>query len=230
MNTSRWEEANLRLRRNLRRRERRINAFDIARNKSILDYGCGDGLDLKIFKKLGYENIAGLDNSEDYVSRVGSEFKVYLADACNTGLPSHSFDVVFINGVLHHLNVYDALKEVKRILRVGGELCIQEPGNSPAREMLDLLTFMVPFGYLRRRRIAAVEERDTYKGWLRLEPLFSSILQKFGFGVVFYRRLLITIMVKCVSKDDIKCVDELDMSQLEPQTDSTSESIIKERC
>lgn len=199
MNTKRWEEANLGLRRSLKRRKKRIIDFNIAKHKSILDYGCGDGLDLRLFRELGYNNIAGLDNSEDYVSRIRTEFDAYQVDACNTGLPDNSFDVVFINGVLHHLNVYDALKEVKRILKVGGELCIQEPGNSIARGLLDILTFVVPFGYLKRRRIAAKEERDTYKSWLKLEPAFLAILREFGFQIVFYRKLLITIMVKCIS-------------------------------
>jgi ubiquinone/menaquinone biosynthesis C-methylase UbiE len=200
MNTNRWEEANLRLRRNLRRREKRISYFNIAKHKLILDYGCGDGLDLEVFRKLGYGRIAGLDNSESYISRIADQYRTYLADACNTGLPTNSFDVIFINGVLHHINVYDALKEVKRILKIGGELCIQEPGNSIARYVLDLLTYVVPFGYLKRRRIAAIEERETYKRWLELEPSFLKILRSYGFEVVFYKRLLITVMVKCISR------------------------------
>ena len=227
MDIDKWEEANLRLRRNLRRRENRIKLFNIAYDKSVLDYGCGDGLDLRIFRKLGYNNVVGLDNSEDYLARIENEFNVYLADACNTGLPSGSFDVVFINGVLHHLNVYDALWEVKRILKIGGELCIQEPGNSIAREILDFLTLFVPFGYLKRRRIAAIEEEKTYESWLKLEPFFLSILREFGFEVVLYRKLLITVMVKCISRDYVTSGDESALPQFELQTDSTCESIVK---
>lgn len=200
MDVYRWEEANLRLRRNLKRREKRIIAFNIEKHKSILDYGCGDGLDLEIFRKLGYDNIAGLDNSESYISSISGEYRTYLADACHTGLPDSYFDVIFINGVLHHLNVFDALHEVKRILKVGGELCIQEPGNGIAREILDFVTYAVPFGYLERRRIAAIEEKKTYEQWMKLEPFFLSILKRFGFEVVFHKKLLITMMVKCVSK------------------------------
>jgi len=35
---------------------------------------------------------------------------------------------------------------------------------------------------------------------LNLEPSFLSTLKDHGFEVVFYRKLLITVMVKCVSK------------------------------
>ena len=199
----RWEEAYLGQRRSLRRREKRIKAFNIDKNKSILDYGCGYGLDLKIFRKLGYRNIAGLDRSEDYISKLRQEFKVYLADACNTGLPSDSFDVVFINSTLHHLDIHNALREIKRILKVGGELCLIEPRDTFARKILDLITLnpiIASFGYLKRRRITLLEEWETYRNWLKQQPSLISILKEYGFEVVFHKKLLVTIMVKCISK------------------------------
>jgi len=201
----RWEEANLGVRRNLRRRERRIKALDIEKSKSILDYGCGDGLNLKIFRKLGYNRIYGLDRSEGYLSKLRREFKVYSADACDTGLPPKSFDVVFTDSVLHHLDIHDALREVKRILKVGGEFCFIEPRDTFAREVLDFATLnpiLASFCHLKSRRITLMEERETYENWSKQQPFLISILEKSGFEVVFYRKLLMTIMAKCVSKGE----------------------------
>jgi len=209
---NRWEKANLEQRRNLRRRERRIKVFNIDKNKSILDCGCGDGLDLVVFKELGYSNIAGLDTSQDYISRIKDEFKVYLADVCDTGLPSKSFDVVFIDSAFHHFDLHGALEEIKRILKVGGELCFIEPRDSLARKIGDYITLspiLAPFGYLKKRRITLIDERETYDNWLKQQPFLISTLKEFGFRIIFHEKLLINIMVKCVSIDEMASSDSL---------------------
>jgi len=204
MNKNKWEKAYLGQRRNLWRRERRIKIFNIDRSKSILDYGCGDGLDLIIFRKLGYKKIAGLDHSEDYLSKIRAQFKVYLGDACDTGIPSQSFDAIFIDSALHHFDLPRALKEIRRILKVGGELCFIEPSDTFARKLLDSAT-LCPlfsfFGYLRKRRITLIEERNIYNNWLKQQPFLLTMLRKFGFRVVFCQKRLITIIVKCVLEE-----------------------------
>ena len=200
---NKWEAAYLYQRRNLSRREKRIKLFNIRKDKSILDYGCGDGLDLSIFKKLGYKKIFGLDNSKDYLSKIENEFKVYLADGCDTGLPSESFDVVFVNSTLHHVDLNKALKEIKRILKNGGELCLIEPRATVARKILDFATvcpFCASFGYLKKRRVTLTEERETYYNWLRQQPFLIKILEKFGFRIVFNKGGLATVMIKCISQ------------------------------
>ena len=200
---NKWEAAYLYQRRNLRRREKRIKLFNIDKDKSILDYGCGDGLDLIIFRNLGYSNIAGLDNSKDYLAKIKAEFKVHLADACDTGLPSNSFDVVFVNSTLHHVDLNKALKEIKRILKNGGELCLIEPRATVARKILDFATLCpicASFGYLKKRHVTLLEERETYYNWLRQQPFLITILEKSGFRVVFNKGGLATVMVKCVAQ------------------------------
>jgi SAM-dependent methyltransferase len=203
MNIKRWEEAHLGQRRSLRRREKRIKLFNIDENKSILDCGCGDGLDLMVFKRLGYKNIAGLDTSEDYLSRIKNEFKVFQADICDTGLPTDSFDVVFIDGAFHHFDYYRALQEIKRILKFGGELCLIEPRATLARKILDFITLspiLAPFGYLKKRRISLIEEREMYETWLRQQPFLISMLERFKFRVIFRKETWSTIIVKCLSQ------------------------------
>lgn len=203
VNVKRWEEANLKYRRNLAIRERRIRLFNIQKHKSILDFGCGDGLNLKIFRKLGYTNIYGLDKSESYISKLRQEFKVYLADACDTGLPSKSFDVIFIDSVLHHLEMEHAFKEIKRILKNGGELCFIEPRNNLARRVLDFITLSpvsASFGPLKNRRVTLIEEHETYENWSKQQSFLVPVLNKFGFRIIFRRKFFITMVVKCLLK------------------------------
>ena len=57
----------------------------------------------------------------------------YSVDNCeSTKFKSESFDLVFGSGILHHLNLNIALKEINRILKKDGEMVFLEPlGTNP---------------------------------------------------------------------------------------------------
>ena len=49
-------------------------------------------------------------------------------DICKTGLPDETFDIIICNHVLEHVDDYRmALKEIKRILKLGGRALLQVP-------------------------------------------------------------------------------------------------------
>ena len=200
MDRLKWEKTYLLLRRNEKLREKRIRMFDLDKSSYILDLGCGDGLNLKILQKLGYKNICGLDNSRELLSRI-SGIQTILADACNTGLPSDYFDVIFIDGFLHHLyNHQDCFAEMRRILKDGGYLCFIEPRNSPLRKLLDIITLsplsnLTPL--LKNRRISLKEEYDVYTNWSKIQNRLAGYIDKYGFGVVFWKKGPIGMIVKC---------------------------------
>jgi len=201
VNRKRWESTYLRLRRNLKTRERRIEFFAIGREKRILDIGCGDGLDLLVFRRLGYRHICCLDISEGLLRRIDG-FDRICADACHTPIMSHSFDVVFGDNIIHHVDAEESLAEIKRILRPGGELCLIEPASSLCRRVLDAVTFSPlarPFPYLRYRRDHLREEWPHYSAWLERERGFPSLLTGYAFEVVLYRRTPLTVFIKCRS-------------------------------
>lgn len=102
-------------------------------NRAVLDYGCGPGDFSCILASRG-AHVTGIDISEYLISvgkaEAGSlnlaiEFSV--RDAHSTEFPSGTFDYVFGNGILHHLDLPRAYREIARILRPGGKAFFMEP-------------------------------------------------------------------------------------------------------
>jgi SAM-dependent methyltransferase len=80
----------------------------------ILDFGCGPGRDLKIFRDLGHEAI-GLEGAERFVelARNYSGCEVWQQDFLKLDLPMEYFDGIFANASLFHV----AKQELPRVLR-----------------------------------------------------------------------------------------------------------------
>jgi 2-polyprenyl-3-methyl-5-hydroxy-6-metoxy-1,4-benzoquinol methylase len=103
------------------------------RGKRVLDYGCGNGGFSSLLAKKG-ALVEGIDISESLVElatrsasagTVKATFSV--RDAHATEFPADYFDHVFGNGILHHLELERAYKEVARVLKHGGTAFFMEP-------------------------------------------------------------------------------------------------------
>jgi SAM-dependent methyltransferase len=83
----------------------------------ILDFGCGPGRDLKVFKDIGHEAV-GLEGAERFVefARRYSGCEVWLQDFLALQLPAEYFDGIFANASLFHV----PSQELSRVLT---ELC-----------------------------------------------------------------------------------------------------------
>jgi SAM-dependent methyltransferase len=70
----------------------------------ILDFGCGPGRDLKVFRDLGHEAI-GLDGAERFVelARDYSGCEIWHQDFLKLALPPEFFDGIFANAALFHV-------------------------------------------------------------------------------------------------------------------------------
>ena len=105
-------------------------------NKNVLDFGCGKG---SYTEKVVYFNpskITAIDISEKAIEIAKSKNlnKVYyMVENCeSTKLNSSSFDMVYGVGILHHLNLNKAVKEIERLLKKDGSLVFIEPlGTNP---------------------------------------------------------------------------------------------------
>jgi ubiquinone/menaquinone biosynthesis C-methylase UbiE len=94
----------------------------------VLDVGCGQGIDLANYAKAGAA-VTGVDLTPRHVElaraqleALGLDGTVVLGDAESLPFAADSFDRVASNGVLHHTpDIAAALREVRRVLRPGGE-------------------------------------------------------------------------------------------------------------
>jgi SAM-dependent methyltransferase len=95
-----------------------------------LEVGCGIGLFTEPFARSGAE-LTSIDISPDLLQiarrRVGDGVRFVVANAEATGFPAGSFDVIVGSSILHHLHVFPALAEFRRVLVPGGRLVLSEP-------------------------------------------------------------------------------------------------------
>jgi ubiquinone/menaquinone biosynthesis C-methylase UbiE len=99
-----------------------------AAGRDVLDVGCGQGIDLVRFAAAG-ARVTGIDLTPRHVELAranlaarGLEGTVVVGDAERLPFADASFDRVSSNGVLHHTpGIEAALREIRRVLRPGGE-------------------------------------------------------------------------------------------------------------
>jgi len=116
-----------------------------ARGRTVLDLGCGSGEEL--IPLLNRDaRVMGIDISPDLVAiaerrlkEAGLEAEVKVGSAYETELPDASVDVIFCMALVHHLEIPRAKEEMRRILRPGGFIVLQEP-----------IRFSKSYGLLRR--------------------------------------------------------------------------------
>ena len=105
------------------------------KGKKVLDYGCGDGNTAVFSAKNGAE-VVGIDissvrikNSKELAVKEGVSDRTsfFVMDAEKTEFPDNYFDGIICTGVLHHLEIESALKEMARILKPEGSIICNEP-------------------------------------------------------------------------------------------------------
>ena len=110
---------------------------------TLLDCGCGDGeFTLNAAKRIGTRMIYGIEITEEgFVKSRGKGIEVYQANL-NQALPfrDESFGVILASHIIEHLSNTDTfLKEVYRVLEVGGYLYIATPNLAAFLHILFLL-------------------------------------------------------------------------------------------
>jgi len=117
----------------------RERVLELGRGKRVLEYGCGTGSSAFELGRLG-ATVCGIDISATAVemaSRRAREQKLdnvsfAVMDAERTDFPSASFDLICGSGILHHLEVSAAMREITRLLRPDGHaLFFEALGHNP---------------------------------------------------------------------------------------------------
>ena len=110
----------------------RLVAFDGYRGRSVLEVGCGAGVDLARFAKGGAQ-VTGVDLSSSAIdlaranfAQQGLEGRFDVADGERLPFPNNSFDLVFAHGVVQYTaNPRQLVEECHRVLKPGGDAVFQ---------------------------------------------------------------------------------------------------------
>lgn len=108
------------------------------RGLDVLDYGCGHGMAAVVLARKG-ARVTGLDLSPVYLAEAqrraeanGADVDFVQADANRLPFADASFDRVWGNAILHHLDLERVSRELRRVLRPGGIAVFCEPwGENP---------------------------------------------------------------------------------------------------
>lgn len=108
-----------------------VMPFADFQSRKVLEIGFGMGTDLFQFARGGAE-VYGVDLSPEHLRIASERFAFFglpanlqLADAENLPFPDASFDAVYSFGVIHHIpNIEQAVREIYRVLRPGGQAII----------------------------------------------------------------------------------------------------------
>jgi SAM-dependent methyltransferase len=92
----------------------------------ILDLGCANGWNMSRFAQYGRSSV-GLDLVLERVHLALNHGPAMLASGLEVPLANDTFDVVYVQHVLHHIgDVTIALQEARRVLKPGGYLFLVE--------------------------------------------------------------------------------------------------------
>jgi SAM-dependent methyltransferase len=108
------------------------------RGKQALDYGCGHGMAAVAMARAGAA-VTAFDLSPGYVNEAraraaanGVSVECVTADGEELPFPDTTFDAIWGNAILHHLDLAKAGRELKRVLKPGGVAVFCEPwGGNP---------------------------------------------------------------------------------------------------
>jgi SAM-dependent methyltransferase len=178
---------------------RTIRALDVGPRDAVLDVGTSTGTNLRMLDELGFQNVTGLDASEDAVRFCAAKGlgQVRLGDITGMPFADETFSLVLATDILEHVDDDEAaLAEVHRVLKPEGTTLITVPAFSSLWGFQDEVSH-----HKRRYRMKPLLER--IRG-ARLEPVTTFYFNYLLFAPIWAARRLMK-----VAKPSIKSEAEL---------------------
>jgi SAM-dependent methyltransferase len=123
------------------------------KGKVVLDYGCGAGENTVLVAAHGAK-VIGVDISPDLLELAAKRMELYgyscyefnVGSAHDLPMEDESIDIVFGIGILHHLELQLASKQVYRVLKRGGRAIFLEPvrNSKLVRFIRGLIPYQAP--------------------------------------------------------------------------------------
>lgn len=109
-----------------------LNELKDVRGKRVLVYGCGvDSASVWFSKSGAYVDAIDISpksvkNQEVISNKLNLKIHAMIMDAQKLDLPSDEYDIVYGNGILHHLDLQRAMSEIGRVLKPEGKALFRE--------------------------------------------------------------------------------------------------------
>lgn len=157
------------------RRLRWLGCEKWPQDSQITEICCGRGGGLEALRRLGFQDIEGIDLSESLLGQYQGQCRASLGDCRNLSLESASRDIVIVQGGLHHVEPFPegfsaTLRDVRRVLRPMGRFVVVEPWATPFLSLVHAAC-RVPLATLASRKLWAIDtmnrlEWPMYSKWL----------------------------------------------------------------
>lgn len=150
------------------------------KDKTILDFGCGDGSYSKKFIEERAKKVIGIDNSSSMiqiakVKHSDPSIEYFKQDGAKLLLPKNSFDLVFASYVLQNFkNATVPLKQIYKVLKQGGYLVAIVPITllKPKNEKLANTIIKI-----------CIEKKITINVYIKTDKELQSNIKKAGFSI-----------------------------------------------
>ena len=105
-----------------------VNDADIVPSSKVVDFGCGTGNFTHAFWELTKASIIGVEPSDGMREKAiakGKDVTFLKGDHNKLPLDKECIDLIYMTDVIHHVpDIFQMFKEFKRVLKIGGKVCI----------------------------------------------------------------------------------------------------------
>lgn len=107
-----------------------IDGLHLPPDAAILDIGTSTGTNLRMLREMEFTNFQGLDFNDDAIRWCAEKGlgDVKKGDVCNIPFGDAQFDLVLATDIIEHVaNDAEALREIRRVLKLSGRAIITVP-------------------------------------------------------------------------------------------------------